>query len=146
MKVYKTNILIFIIKRIPREYLIIFSPVSKNPNIKNFENLKLGFPVKFKVSKRFDKTKKREVFSACDIEFYRRTIKDDPPTFNKQLPGIYTGNTYISRDDLNLNSVDLLKLLDNISNRTSLDDILKFNNHIKLWLSKHIQLIKKQEI
>lgn len=132
-------------KKIPREYLIVFSPVSKNPNIKNFENLNMGFPVKFKISKRFDKTKKRTMFSACDIEFYRKSIKDDPPKFIKQLPGIYTGKTYISRDDLTLNNTDLYALLDNIAQRTSLSDILKFNDHIKYWLTKHIELIKQQE-
>lgn len=132
-------------KKIPREYLIIFSPLSKNEALKNYENLKLGFPVRFKVLKRFDKTKKRSMFSACDTEYYKKSVKDDPPKFVKQLPGIYTGKTYISLDDLNLKSDELLKLLDNIAKRSSIDEIFNFNSHIKVWLFNHIQQVKKQE-
>ena len=132
-------------KKIPREYLIIFAPTVHNSNIKNFENLRPNFQVKFKISTKFDKTKKRTVYNACEVEHYRKTLKDEPPKFLKQPPGIYTGKEYISTEDLNIDNPALLKLLDQISEKSSLDSILVMNNYVKKWLSSNIQRVKKRE-
>ena len=132
-------------KKIPREQLIIFAPISKNQLLKNYENLKLGFPVKFKISKNFNKAKKTMMYRAAEVEYYTKSLKDDPPKFIKQLPGIYNGKTFIPREELSLGSIDLLNLLDTISKKSSLEEILKFNNHIKLWLKAHIQEMKRRE-
>ena len=133
-------------KKTPREYLIIFAPTIHNSNIKNFENLKVNFQVKFKISKRFDKTKNKICYNACEVEHYRRSLKEDPPKFIKQLPGIYTGKEYISKEDLNINNGELLKLLDQIAENSSFESILEINNHVKQWLSNKIERIKKHEL
>jgi hypothetical protein len=133
-------------KEVPRPYLVLFAPKAINKSLNNIEKYPVGTYIKFKVEQGYktDKDKKNEIFNATDIEYF---VAHPQNIEKKYGTGIFINSKFTPIDELSFKSPELIKLLDSLmDNKTvDIDNILSLNSLINKWLSKGIELQKKQE-
>ena len=131
-------------KEVPRPYLVLFAPKSVNKSLNNIEKYPVGTYIKFKVEQGYKTDKKNEIFNATDLEYF---VAHPQNIEKKYGTGIFINSKFTPIDELSFKSPELIKLLDSLmDNKTvDIDNVLSLNSLINKWLSKGIELQKKEE-
>tara|TARA_B100000575_G_scaffold292744_1_gene301964 strand:+ start:97 stop:831 length:735 start_codon:yes stop_codon:yes gene_type:complete len=131
-------------KEIPRPYLVLFAPKVVNRSLETIDKFPVGTYIKFKISYGYHKEKKKKIYNAADLEYYKEHSKNIEKRYGT---GIFINSKFTPIDQITFKSDVLIQLLDKIydNQMVDIDNILSLNSLINNWLAKGIEVQKRKE-